>query len=65
MFSRRRFLQSGSIAAGIGVALPALAHSVATEKTSRPPSPRSSHAAPKPSPSLSKSAPSARNAPAN
>ncbi len=36
MFSRRRFLQSGSIAAGIGVALPALAHSVATENDKPP-----------------------------
>jgi Xaa-Pro dipeptidase len=32
MLSRRRFLQSGSIAAGVGVALPALAHSVADDK---------------------------------
>ncbi|HEY4841930.1 MAG TPA: Xaa-Pro peptidase family protein [Terriglobales bacterium] len=32
MLSRRRFLQSGSIAAGVSVALPALAHSVADDK---------------------------------
>jgi Xaa-Pro dipeptidase len=32
MLSRRRFLQSSSIAAGVGVALPALAHSVADDK---------------------------------
>jgi Xaa-Pro dipeptidase len=32
MLSRRRFLQSGSIAAGVGVALPAFAHSVADDK---------------------------------
>jgi Xaa-Pro dipeptidase len=32
MLSRRRFLQSGSVAAGVSVALPALAHSVADDK---------------------------------
>lgn len=32
MLSRRHFLKSGSIAGGIGVALPALAHSVADDK---------------------------------
>jgi Xaa-Pro aminopeptidase len=36
MLSRRRFLQSGSIAAGIGVAAPVLAHSVATENDKPP-----------------------------
>jgi Xaa-Pro dipeptidase len=32
MLSRRRFLQSGSVAAGVSLALPALAHSVADDK---------------------------------
>jgi Xaa-Pro dipeptidase len=32
LFSRRRFLQTGSIAAGAGLALPTLAHSVECEK---------------------------------
>jgi len=36
MLSRRHFLKSGSIAAGIGVALPALAHTVATENAKPP-----------------------------
>jgi Xaa-Pro dipeptidase len=36
MLSRRRFLQTGSLAAGVGVALPALAHAAESDKTLPP-----------------------------